>query len=251
MLAEERHSIILKILEDKKAVTVLDLVQALDTSESTVRRDLSILHNRGLLYKVYGGATSIANNYSTGEADMNAKRTLSLDEKKLIAQKAASLISGKDFVYLDAGTTTLLMIDYLQAQQATYITNGIAHAARLSARGFRSYIIGGELKASTEAVIGIEAAENLRRYNFTKGFFGTNGISIKSGFSTPDPTEALIKSEAIAHCKKAYILADNTKFNKIFPITFANISCAAILTDTLIDKKYREYTSIIEVNEAK
>jgi DeoR family fructose operon transcriptional repressor len=249
MLAEERHAIILKILEEKKAVTVLDLVQTLNTSESTVRRDLTILHSRGLLYKVYGGATSIANNYSTGEADMDAKRTLSLNEKKLIAQKAASLISDKDFIYLDAGTTTLLMIDYLQTKKATYVTNGIAHAARLSARGFRSYILGGELKASTEAVIGIEAADNLRRYNFTKGFFGTNGISIKSGFSTPDPAEGQIKSEAIAHCKKSYILADSSKFNKIFPISFANISCAAILTDQLIDKKYREYTSIIEVNK--
>ena len=125
------------------------------------------------------------------------------------------------------------------------------HAARLSSRGFHSYIIGGELKSSTEAIVGPEAISGLQRYNFTKGFFGTNGISIKSGFSTPEPGEGAIKSAAIARCKKTYILADSNKFNRIYPVTFANLSVAAIITDVLTDRKYSDYTSIIEVNEEK
>lgn len=251
MLAENRYEIILKILEEKKTITVLDLVQALHTSESTVRRDLTTLHNSGRLYKVYGGATSITTNYSTREPDMTAKKGLSAREKSLIARKAASLIARNDFVYIDAGTTTLLMLDFLRETSATYVTNGITHAVRLAAKGFHSYIIGGELKASTEAVIGSEAVNGMKFYNFTKGFFGTNGISVKSGFSTPEPVEGIIKTEAIAHCKKAYILADDSKFNKIYPITFANISCATIITNRLTDRKYRDYTTIIEVNEEK
>jgi len=76
MLTEERYATILRILEEKKAVTVLDLTQALGASESTVRRDLAALHKSGRLYKVYGGATSLDNNYSSAEEDMKTKNDL-------------------------------------------------------------------------------------------------------------------------------------------------------------------------------
>jgi len=249
MLTEERYATILKILDEKKAVTVLELTKVLNSSESTVRRDLTSLHQSGKLYKVYGGATSIDNNYSTREEDVKTKQDLHTAEKTAIAKTAAALIRRGDFVYIDAGTTTELMIDFLTETNASYVTNGIVHAAKLLARGFKVFIIGGELKAVTEAVIGAEAVNNLKFYNFTKGFFGTNGISTKSGFSTPDSSEGIVKGEALTRCKKAFILADPSKLNKIAPITFANISCATIITNTLQDKKYLDYTNIIEVNE--
>lgn len=246
MLTEERYATILRILEEKKAVTVLELTKVLDASESTVRRDLSALHRSGRLYKVYGGATSIDNNYSSAEEDMKTKNDLNPEEKIIIARKAASLVKSRDFVYIDAGSTTLHMIDFLTESNAVYATNGIAHAARLAAKGFKVFIIGGELKAVTEAVAGTEALNNLKIYNFTKGFFGTNGISTKSGFSTPDSSEGVLKSAALERCSHAYVLADSSKFNKISPITFANISSAAIITSHLEDKKYRDYTTVIE-----
>ena len=246
MLTEERYATILRILEEKKAVTVLDLTKALDASESTVRRDLTMLHRSGRLYKVYGGATSIRNNYSATEEDMKTKSDLNPQEKVAIARKAASLIKHKDFVYIDAGSTTLRMIDFLTETSAVFVTNGIPHAARLADRGFKVFILGGELKAVTEAIVGTEALNNLKSYNFTKGFFGTNGISTKSGFSTPDSSEGIIKGAALSRCTHAFVLADQSKFNKISPITFANISSAAIITGRLADKKYRDYTTIIE-----
>ena len=212
MLTEERYATILRILEEKKAVTVLDLTQALGASESTVRRDLAALHKSGRLYKVYGGATSLDNNYSSAEEDMKTKNDLFPEEKIAIARKAAGLIKPRDFVYLDAGTTTLHLIDFLTETSAVFVTNGMQHAARLSA----------------------------------KGFFFTNGISPKSGFSTPDADEGTIKSAALLRCKEAFVLADRSKFNKISPITFAHLSSATIITGHLEDKKYRDYTTIIE-----
>ena len=247
MLTEERYATILKILEEKKAVTVIDLTNLLDTSESTIRRDLNALHKNGKLYKVYGGATAIDNKYTTREDDVRTKQDLHMQEKSRIGQTAAQMIKRNDFVYLDAGTTTESMLEHLAEKNATYVTNGISHATRLSALGFKVFIIGGQLKDATGADIGTEAMNNLRSYNFTKGFFGANGISIKAGFSTPDSSEGLGKGEALARCRKGYILADSSKFNKISPITFANIACATIITNTLKDRKYHDYTKIIEV----
>ncbi len=246
MLTEERYATILRILKEKRAVTVPELTRALCTSESTIRRDLTELHKRGLLYKVYGGATSIDNNYTVMEEDMQTKNSQGTEEKIAIARRAASLVTHKDFVYIDAGSTTLRMVDFLQERQAVYVTNGLPHASRLSLKGFKVFILGGQLKSLTEAVVGTEALRNLELYNFTKGFFGVNGISIKSGFSTPDSSEGLIKSEALVRCEHAYVLADQSKFNKISPITFASISSATIITGHLRDKKYRDCTTILE-----
>ena len=177
---------------------------------------------------------------------MKTKNDLFPEEKIAIARKAAGLIKPKDFVYLDAGTTTLHLIDFLTETSAVFVTNGMQHAARLSAKGFKVFIIGGAVKAITEAVVGTEAMESLKNYNFTKGFFGTNGISPKSGFSTPDADEGTIKSAALLRCKEAFVLADRSKFNKISPITFAHLSSATIITGHLEDKKYRDYTTVIE-----
>jgi DeoR family fructose operon transcriptional repressor len=248
---EERFSAILRVLDEKKAATVLELSRSLDASESTVRRDLTALAKMGRLHKVYGGATAVTSSYSTLEEDVKTKRDLYTDEKDAIAAYAAGLIKKRDFVYIDAGTTTAQMIQCLHEADATYVTNGIAHAQYLSSRGLKAIILGGRLKSTTEAVIGTEALNNLKFFNFTKGFFGTNGITLKSGFSTPDSEEGILKGEAMKRCKRAFVLADRSKFNRVFPITFAPLSSAAILTDVLPDKSYCDYTTIIEVQQKK
>ncbi len=246
MLTEERYAAILRLLEERKAVTVVELTELLHTSESTIRRDLTSLHKSGRLYKVYGGATALSSHYTASEEDMRTKNSLYTEEKIAIARHAATMIRSGDFVYLDAGSTTLQMIDFLSEKGATYVTNGLPHAARLASHGFKAFILGGRVKAVTEAVIGADALASLKGYNFTKGFFGTNGVSVESGFSTPDADEGTVKGEAVSRCKRAYVLADRSKFNRITPITFAPLTSAAIITGRLEDKKYRDFTTIIE-----
>ena len=246
MLTEERYAAILHILEEKKAISVTELAKILDISESTVRRDLNSLHRSGRLSKVHGGATAIGGFH---EDSMRQKADQHIPEKIAIAREAANLIEPGDFVYLDAGTTTLHIIDFLEDKEVSYVTNGLPQAKKLASNGFNVVIIGGELKALTEAVVGVQAIKGLSKYNFTKGFFGANGISTKAGYSTPDYNEGLVKSEALLHSKKAYILADSSKFNRISPITFAKLSSATIITDNLPDKKYRDYTTVIEGSE--
>ncbi|MFR3283448.1 MAG: hypothetical protein ACLTR6_02990 [Clostridium fessum] len=92
------------------------------------------------------------------------------EEKRRIAQFAAGLIQPDDFVYLDAGTTTGYILDYLPARSATFVTNAVSHAKRLAAAGNRVILIGGELKGTTEAVIGSQAILTIQGYHFTKGF---------------------------------------------------------------------------------
>ncbi len=249
MLTEERYAAILKLLEKKKVVTVSELTEAFNSSESTIRRDLTALNNIGKLNKVHGGATAIDVFYSTKDDDVSIRQSRNTDQKNVIGKYAASLIEENDFVYIDAGTTTEIMIEYITMKKAIYVTNGTVLAKKLAQKGCQVFILGGELKMATDAVVGNEAINSLKKYNFTKGFFGTNGVNMKVGFTTPDVSEALVKAEAISRCNEKFVLADNSKFNSISPITFANLNSATIITTELDDKQYKKYTTILEVEE--
>jgi DeoR family transcriptional regulator, fructose operon transcriptional repressor len=247
VLTEERHKLILEELRNNSVVYVNELVKMLDTSESTIRRDLNYLDEVGKLKKVHGGATLLEKEFHTKDDLVSIRETLNINDKSIIAKHAANLIKKDDFVYIDSGTTTNLMIDFLEEKEAIYVTNGINQAKKLISNGFRTYILGGEIKDSTEAIVGVEAINSLKRYNFTKGFFGTNGISDYRGYTTPDMKEALVKEEALKRTRNPYILADKTKFNEISCITFGEIDEAVIITTILENTSYCNKAEIVEV----
>ena len=130
MLAEERFSQILALLAEKRTATVQELCEALNVSESTIRRDLLELDRQGRVNKVHGGATLPSSQFRADEPTMEAKETLAVSQKNTIAKAAAALIQADDFVYLDAGSTTLAVARAVSgaALDAHYVTNGIAHA---------------------------------------------------------------------------------------------------------------------------
>ena len=97
MLAEERFDLILKQLERQRTVTVQQLCEVLNTSESTIRRDLTELDRQGRLNKVHGGATLPDSRFLADEPTMEAKETLAVEQKRSIAQAAAKLMGERDF----------------------------------------------------------------------------------------------------------------------------------------------------------
>ena len=142
MLTEERFAKILSILESMGSVTVQQLMTELDASESTIRRDLNALDANGQLTKVHGGAILKTVAYSTKDDNVISRKEKNRDAKNKIAKYAAEQIASGDFVYLDAGTTTELMIEYITSRQAVFVTNAISHAKRLAERGFTVYLLG-------------------------------------------------------------------------------------------------------------
>ena len=247
MLTEERFAKILSILESMGSVTVQQLMTELNASESTIRRDLNALDANGQLTKVHGGAILKTMVYSTKDDNVVSRKEKNRDAKNKIAKYAAEQIASGDFVYLDAGTTTELMIDYLTEKDITFVTNAVSHARKLSMAGYTTYILGGEFKATTEAIVGDEAIESLQKYNFTKGFWGTNGVHQKLGFSTPDVKEAKVKEVAMKHCAKRYVLCDSSKFSQISCVKFGEFAKTCIITTQILDESYRQCDNIIEV----
>ena len=247
MLTQERRQRILDLVLHKGSSSVTELSREFDTSESTIRRDLVALSNLGKLNKVHGGATVLSQEFVNNEDNNEEKFLKNIDEKTLIAKYCAEQINDDDFVFLDAGTTTYLMIDYLKGSKATFVTNGISHCKKLAQVGCKAFIVGGEVKATTDAIIGLAAAKNLQKYNFSKAFIGTNGVSEKQGCTTPDTDEAMLKAVAVEKSFVTYVLADSSKFGKVSAVTFVPIDEVCIVCDKCEDEAIKERTVIKEV----
>lgn len=247
MLTEERYNKILDALHERGTVTVLEMTECTGASESTIRRDLIALDEMGKLNKVHGGATAVGHTFVSDEMAVSVKEQLCVEEKKAIAQYAVQMINDDDFIFIDAGTTTGWLTEYIEATKATFVTNGIAHFKRLMSKGVRAYIIGGLGKPVTESIVGAEAVNSMKKFNFSKCFLGTNGIHTDYGFTTVDVEEALVKMEAVHRSYASVVLADHTKFDKVTAVTFAGIEKACIITDRLANDKYADKTIIKEV----
>lgn len=247
MLTEERRAQIIKVVEDTGSASVQELMGMFDASESTIRRDLTELAKKGLLTKVHGGAIAKEGSIMIMDASIAERSDLNKDNKLKIAMHAASLIEDDDIIFIDAGTTTAMMIEYISAKDVTVVTTGVHHARLLSAKGITVYMPGGQLKNTTEALVGTDTCDFIRRMYFTKCFIGGNGIHIKYGITTPDKQESAVKELALLNSRDRYVIADSSKFDKISASLFAKIEDVNVITDTNIPKAYKKLDNIIIV----
>ena len=247
MLTQDRHGKILDIIKAKGSVTVSELCDALGASESTIRRDLSALTEIGKINKVRGGAMLLSQEFLNREESINKKVNTNFNDKVKAAKYAASLIQDDDYVFIDAGSTTFLLAGSITNTKATYVTNGIAHAQELAAKGCRVIVLGGDLKKSTEAITGVVAAKSLQQYNFSKAFIGINGITEKQGFTTTDIEEATIKAIAIERSFVSYVLTDASKFGKVSAVSVAPIDSSCIICNKCSDENIKTKTVVKEV----
>lgn len=238
MLTAERQQKILQILEEKEIVSIQELVDQLQSSESTIRRDLSHLEKNNKLKRVHGGASLLQQKRE--EPSVLEKSTKHAIEKNQIAKYAASLIQDGDCIFLDAGTTISQMLPYITAKDLTVVTNGYNHLDILLEKGIFTYLLGGYAKPRTGALIGQAAVESLQRFRFDKTFIGVNGIHLEFGFTTPDPEEAALKSLALKLGQKVYVVADYSKFHTVTFTQIAELEDAVIVTNEM-DRETLEY----------
>lgn len=249
-MQQKRLDKILQLTNARGYITNAELVELLDSSESTIRRDLTLLDKNNQLRRVHGGATSL-DRYYKYDLDIEVRQEQNIDEKRTIAQYAAQLIQANDFVFIDAGSTTEMMIPFITEKNAIYVTNAYAQVKKLAEKGLEAYIIGGRYKAASEANVGQQTMLELERYNFTIGFLGANGIDAATGFSTPEMAEAAVKRKAVEQCERCYVLMDSGKLEHSSNINFAKMSEAVLITTKIHNQALKKCKNIIEIEKIK
>lgn len=241
MLVGQRRNRIIELLKENHSISVSDLCDILEASEATIRRDLSILENSGKLERTHGGAIYNESNRINIEDVLSSREGKFLLEKQAIANKAFDLLENHDTIVLDAGTTTYELA-YLIGQSnlhLTIVTNSMIVFKELAKNpNVELIILGGKVRTNTLASVGSAAVELMQRLFVDKAFLGTNGISLNEGFTTTDMDEAGIKRAMIQSSKQRIILADNSKFNKVYINQFAPVSMVDIIvTDDQTNKE--------------
>ncbi|WP_197034533.1 DeoR/GlpR family DNA-binding transcription regulator [Streptobacillus canis] len=233
-LQKERFDIILKMVKENDYVKYSDLEDRLNISIATIRRDVLKLESQGRINRISGGIELRNDNL---DVDYHIRSSKHSDKKRTIAKKAAKYLKPNNLIYLDAGTTVFEIIPYLKGLNVTVVTNGVEHINELIKNEISFMLLGGEVKPTTKAIIGVSAMKQLKNYSFDLAFIGANAVDEEFGYSTPDIEEAVIKEEAINHSRKAIVLADSTKLNNISRVKFADIDKAILITEKKEDKK--------------
>ena len=246
MLKTERKQLILEELQEHHVVSLEKLVSLLETSESTVRRDLDELEAENKLRRIHGGA-ELPHSLQQEES-IQEKSVKNLQEKKLLAHKAVSLIKEQDVIFIDAGTTTAFLIKELSNKDITVVTNSIHHAAQLVEKQIPTVMVGGSVKMTTDASIGGVALNQINQLHFDRAFIGMNGVD-ENYYTTPDMEEGAIKRAIIDNAKQTYVLVDASKVGQTCFAKVAPLKRAVVITSKgqKMVEALKEKTEVIEV----
>lgn len=209
-----------KYIFDKNHATIPELCEEFGVSVNTIRRDLKALLERGSVKTVYGGVESLRSDPLVPFSDRRAYR---LEEKKRIVQKAAEFVSDGDIIYLDSGSTTALMIDYIHSRKdVTVITNNLSAVQKAQPYlGLNVVVLPGVLTHRTYSTTGPETIQTLERYNIQKAFMAATGASIQAGYTNSTPAEHHIKQTVLQRSVDCFMLMDASKLGRTSLLTFA------------------------------
>ena len=225
MYAEERQQAIAELVATAVRVSVNELAERFGVTTETVRRDLSALERAGLVRRVHGGVVQ-GSALSVLELAVTDRDRRNAEEKDRIARAALDLLPDGGSVVLDAGTTTARLANVVPSDlRLTVITHAVPIAARLVARpSVDLHLLPGRVRTTTQAAVGEETVEALRRLRVDVAFLGTNGITGGHGFSTPDASEAAVKRAIVGSARQVVVLADADKFGQDHVVRFAELT---------------------------
>lgn len=232
MIPITRRELILKELRENELVHIEKLAETIGTSEQTIRRDLMQLEKNGLVERYHGGVAKLVD--TSRELSVGQRMQRFSVEKERVGEIAASLINDGDTIFIDGGTTTAAMLNYLTSKKDIIVfTNGIIHIEILEKLPLKVFVIGGELKRSTGCFIGPIALEAIQKCRFDKVFIGANGISFEMGCTNADLNESALKAALVKQGRLAYVLCDKTKFGIESFHKFADLDKVTIITDEM------------------
>lgn len=210
---EERIQEIMKILEREDRVLINDLCETFNTTPVTIRKDLDLLEQQGVLKRTHGGAI-LRKPLFRGLA-LNEKEKLNSDEKERIAEEAAKMINEGDVIILDSGSTTTFLARKMKGMKGvTVITNAVNIALELADSDLEVILTGGALQKNSSTLVGPLADGMLKKISADKLFHGVDGIDYDIGLTTPDIIEANTSRVMMERAGENILLVDSSKFGR-------------------------------------
>jgi DeoR/GlpR family transcriptional regulator of sugar metabolism len=234
-LAPERRLRIGELVAARRGARLDELSTILGVSQATVRRDLDQLASEGRLRRVHGGAVPLDSR--PREVHFDLKAAAAEAEKARIAARAVEFLSPTETVFLDSGSTVLGVARLLHGwDQLTVVTNSLRVANELLERGPNVVVVGGELRARSEALVGPLSRHVLDELFVDRALIGTFALSLEHGLMTTDPAEAYTKQITLTRAREVILLADSRKVGTSSFVQAGRLeSVDVLITDDGID----------------
>ena len=212
-IINRRQEDILKELDQKGYVNVVDLCEIHNVSTVTIRKDLNFLENEKLLHRTHGGASKQP--IYAFERDVSDKEVLQVEQKKQIAKEALKYISEHDYIILGSGSNIHYLSQIITGfQKLTVLTPSLKVSLELCKQiNIDTIQLGGDIRSSSTSAVGPIAEASLSQFSCNKLFLGTDGVHLDFGLSTSNALEAHLNQAMIEVAEKVIVLADSTKMN--------------------------------------
>ena len=238
MTKESRHNTIMELLMKHGSIQVSDLVNLLNVSSVTIRKDLTELEKQDKLYRSHGKAILI-NPYINNRA-VSEKEKLATEEKRAIGRVAAQLINTDDSIIIASGSTVhALARSIVPLHRLTVVSASLPVSEILSQNESVDIIqLGGMLRHSSLSVVGQYSESILKDCSFSKLYMGVDGIDFEYGITTTDIREAELNQKMMQAAQKTIVLADSSKFGRRGFAKIANMEDVdIIITDAGVSPK--------------
>lgn len=224
---------------NKQSVSLKELSETFSVCMNTIRKYVDELSKKPYIIKVYGGV-KVDNSALTFCSDID-RAAANPDSKEKLARLAASFIADNDIIFIDSGTTTKHIPDYIPGDlHCTIITHSwhIINAC-IKMPNITLITLPGVFYTRTCSFVDSFSTEYLKSLNYQKAFMASTGFSLESGVTNSTPLECYIKSTAAECAQEVYLLASHSKIGLSSLLTYApveRINC--LLTDAKVPQEY-------------
>ena len=205
----ERHAKILELLSRYHKMEVSRLSTLLNVSQVTIRKDLIALEQSGMLVREHGYAT--LNNSD----DINKRLAFHFEQKMQIVKRAAQLVEDGETIFIESGSCcALLAVEIAQTKKdVTIVTNSafIADYVR-KIENVQIVLLGGNYQKESQVMVGPMTAQCAQAYFADKLFIGTDGFSIRTGFTGNDYMRSVAVQDMAKQVEKVIVVTDSSKF---------------------------------------
>ncbi len=238
-MLNQRKKDILELLKENESIKIATLAELCGVSQVTIRKDVAQLEELGMIHR-YRGKIGIA---SQNSRPYYVREDCNLANKRLVAQKAAEMISPNDLIILDAGTTTMLIAELLASEQPhSIVTNSVPVATQLRNTNHVVTMVGGMLLNQSLCCIGPDTEAAFQKIEADKVFIGCSGLRASRGLTTENIIEASTKKAMLHAAKQVIAVFDGSKFEQTALSLFASFD----EIDTVITTRPENDNSILE-----
>ncbi|MHA7881010.1 MAG: DeoR family transcriptional regulator [Saccharospirillum sp.] len=226
-----RQAAIVKRTEQAGHVTIDELVAAYQVTPQTIRRDLTLLEEAGLIVRFHGGANPVN---STENLSYQDRQILNHQAKERIAREIAAHIPDHASLFINIGTTTETIARALMQHQGLQVVTNNLHVASIMSvkEDFRVILASGEVRSKDGGIVGEATSDFIRQFKLDYGIIGISAIDEDGTLLDFDYREVRVAQTIIEQSRNVFLAADHSKFGRRAMVRLGSIGQAdAFFTD--------------------